>query len=121
MRVLVTGGRDFLNQAFVWNTLTELARTAAENGDKIHLAEGGANGADTLAYQWAIEHDIHVDTYVAQWNRDGNAAGPIRNAHMLTDFKPDLVVAFPGGKGTADMIAKARRKKIEVREFAPNN
>jgi predicted Rossmann-fold nucleotide-binding protein len=40
---------------------------------------------------------------------------------MLTDFKPDLVVAFPGGKGTADMIAKARRKKIEVREFAPNN
>ena len=37
------------------------------------------------------------------------AAGPKRNQQMLDEAKPDMVVAFPGGKGTAHMrqIAKA--------------
>jgi hypothetical protein len=28
--------------------------------------------------------------------------------------KPDLVVAFPGGSGTADMVSRARRAHVEV-------
>jgi hypothetical protein len=54
--------------------------------------------------------------FPAQWDRYGEAAGPIRNAWMLEFGKPDLVVAFPGGRGTADMISKARKAGIEVCE-----
>lgn len=56
-----------------------------------------------------------VEDFPADWERNGRAAGPIRNRQML-DGKPDLVIAFPGGKGTADMVAEAKRRGIAVRE-----
>jgi hypothetical protein len=33
---------------------------------------------------------------------------------MLNEGKPDLVVAFPGGRGTADMVKRARAAGIEL-------
>ena len=33
---------------------------------------------------------------------------------MLTEGKPDVVVAFPGGKGTINMIRQAKKKGITV-------
>jgi hypothetical protein len=41
-------------------------------------------------------------------------AGPIRNQRMLVEGKPDLVVAFPGGKGTAGMVTLARNAGVDV-------
>lgn len=51
----------------------------------------------------------------ADWKKHGKAAGPIRNQSMLTEHKPDLVIAFPLGesKGTRDMIRKAKAAGIE--------
>jgi hypothetical protein len=51
----------------------------------------------------------------AEWKKYGPAAGPIRNQRML-DWGPDLVVAFSGGKGTADMVRRARAAGVEVIE-----
>jgi hypothetical protein len=36
---------------------------------------------------------------------------------MLLEGKPDLVVAFPGGKGTADMVRRARKANVPVKEI----
>jgi hypothetical protein len=58
---------------------------------------------------------VPIDVYVAQWKKHGRAAGPIRNQRMLDKGKPDLVVAFPGGRGTADMIRRAERAGVPVR------
>jgi hypothetical protein len=33
---------------------------------------------------------------------------------MLRQAKPDVVVAFPGGKGTRDMCKKAAREGIPI-------
>lgn len=33
---------------------------------------------------------------------------------MIDEGKPDLVVAFPGGRGTADMVNKALAAGIKV-------
>jgi hypothetical protein len=49
------------------------------------------------------------------WKRHGPAAGPMRNQRML-DWGPDLVVAFAGGKGTADMVRRARAAGVDVIE-----
>jgi UDP-N-acetylmuramoylalanine-D-glutamate ligase len=59
---------------------------------------------------------IPVETYEADWDTHGKAAGPIRNKRMLDEGKPDLVVAFPGGRGTANMISQARKAGVEVIE-----
>jgi hypothetical protein len=111
-RVLVTGGRDYADRAYVYATL-----------DRIHKKEGGiavlihgkARGADTLAEDWADDRVVPVNPYPADWYKDGPSAGPVRNTRMLKESQPDLVVAFPGGKGTADMTKKAIRAGVEIK------
>ncbi len=84
------------------------------------LIEGGATGADRMARYWAINKGIPVETYGADWERHGKAAGPIRNSRMIDDGLPDLVLAFVEGtnladsRGTADMVGKAERAGIET-------
>jgi hypothetical protein len=52
----------------------------------------------------------------ADWGQYGAPAGPIRNKTMLTQGRPDVVLAFPGGTGTADMKRQARRAGVRVVE-----
>lgn len=106
MRVLVCGGRDFADRDRVFNALDKL------NPDSI--VQGGARGADALAVQWASARGIPYTTIAARWRLYGGAAGPIRNQAMLDLCKPDLVLAFPGGRGTADMVTRAVAAGIEV-------
>jgi hypothetical protein len=55
----------------------------------------------------------------AEWEKFGKKAGFIRNEKMLALGKPDLVVAFPGGVGTAMMVRLARKQGIRVIEVDP--
>jgi len=110
-RVLVCGGRGYTNVAAVDATLTAIHDRA---GIAL-LIEGGARGCDSIARSWARGMEIPLQTVAANWKTHGKAAGPIRNAKMLT-LEPTLVVAFPGGKGTADMVRRARAANIEVIE-----
>jgi hypothetical protein len=111
VRVLVCGGRNYDDFECVRRTLDELL---AGDADPV-VIHGAARGADSLAGRWAIEHNVHVEACPADWNRHGRAAGPIRNQQML-DHKPDVVLAFPGGSGTKDMITRARRAGVPVLE-----
>ena len=110
MRVLVCGGRNF-NDAL---TLGSWLGGIHKDHGITQIIHGGARGADTMAGQFAKWAKIPVRVFPADWKRDGKAAGPIRNSQMLSEGKPDLVVAFDGGKGTADMIAKARKAGVRV-------
>lgn len=67
------------------------------------IAQGDAKGADELAREWAKERGVACQRYAALWQSEGRAAGPIRNRRMFTGFAPNGTVAFPGGRGTADM------------------
>lgn len=106
------GGRGFDDCGMMDRVLLQLHR---ESGIDV-IIEGGARGADALAKRWAQSLPLPVMEFPANWE-DGVTAGPIRNAAMLEFGKPDLVIAFPGGKGTADMVAKARAAGVEVREI----
>lgn len=114
MKILVCGGRDFRAMEFLDKTLDELQDELSP--DKIEvLIHGCANGADTLAEKWAIRHGIPTVGCAADWATHGKAAGPIRNQYMLSAGKPDLVIAFPGGAGTRNMVQQARKAGVEVR------
>lgn len=114
MRVLVCGGRDFRNWRRLHEALIEVFHTHSVSPTPWTIIEGGAKGADFLAAVWGDYHGITVEEYPANWKRDGKAAGPIRNQRMIDEAKPDLVVAFPGGNGTADMIQRAQKAGIRV-------
>lgn len=111
MRILVCGGRDFTNrqtlEIVLWNYLTKV--TAIIHGD--------ARGADRMAGVWANTHNIEEIRFPADWNKYGKSAGPIRNEQMLIEGRPDLVIAFPGGVGTADMVNRAKKAGVKVIEI----
>ena len=73
-----------------------------------------ARGADTLADKWAAANGHRSEGYPADWDTYGRRAGFLRNKQMLEEGKPDLVVAFPGGKGTEMMISLARCAGVET-------
>ena len=115
LRVLVCGGRNFHDQEHVWTTLSEL--TAKQPiGFLIH---GAATGADRLAQAWALSHFIPDREFDANWPKHGGTAGAIRNQHMIDEGKPDVVLAFPGGPGTADLIQRAKLHGVKVIEVPP--
>lgn len=109
-RILVCGGRDFGNLALLEHTL---AIVHARRGISL-IIEGGALGADRMAREWAIKAGVPSQTYEADWKALGRCAGPVRNALMITDGKPDAVIAFKGNNGTRDMIKKAQKAGIPV-------
>lgn len=110
MRVLVCGGRDFADEKAAFSALNAL--------HAVHkftvVIDGAASGADAIAAKWAIEKQLWNFRFPAKWNEHGRGAGPIRNRLMLEKAKPDMVVALPGGRGTADMISAAQQAGVPV-------
>ena len=109
MRLIVCGGRNYGARNYVVGVLNDLH---AVLGIRV-LIHGAQSGADSLADEWALDHAVFRLWYAADWDRYGQAAGPIRNRLMLGQ-DPDLVLAFPGGKGTDDMVRQARRAGVWV-------
>jgi hypothetical protein len=81
------------------------------------LIHGAARGADMLAAGWGFKNNIPCMAYPANWERYGKSAGPRRNIQMLVEGKPDMVIAFPGGRGTKHMVEIAKKAKIKVLEI----
>lgn len=113
MRVLVCGGRDFDDWELLYRTLDKLP------ANEITIIEGGAIGADFLSRVWAKHRRQSYVEFPADWKTHGRAAGPIRNKQMLIEGEPDLVVAFPGGRGTANMVQQARSAGVPVSVVMP--
>lgn len=112
MRVIVTGGRAYDDASRLYAALDALHN--GPRGPITAIIQGGAHGADMLARQWGDVHRIRVLTFHADWTAFGRRAGPARNARMIAESRPDLVMAFPGGPGTADCVRQAKAAGIEV-------
>jgi hypothetical protein len=112
--VLVCGGRTYGDVHHVWMVLDQLHRYMPIT----LVVQGGATGADFYAKRWANDHGVKWVEMAADWAANGRAAGPIRNQKMLDEYGPDYVIAFPGGRGTKDMVtrAKANGYRVEIHD-----
>lgn len=129
LRVLVCGGRDYghINNAIEKDTKLFKERlnqwdkgmAVLDSLDKNNLViiSGAARGADTIAIVWAEHHNIELLKFPAKWEEYGKYAGFVRNTDMLEEGEPTLVIAFPGGSGTRNMIKQARTCNIKVKEY----
>jgi len=117
MRLLVCGSRTWTDRARLREVLDQVV---ADHGDgQVTVIEGDARGADRLAGQLAQRRGWRLERYPADWTRQGKAAGFRRNARMLRQGRPDLVVAFTVGplaqsRGTADMVRRAQAAGVPV-------
>lgn len=113
--MLVCGGRGYEKRERLFEILDKLLE---EHGE-LELISGAAPGADSLAIQWAKARNVPYKAFPAKWKEHGRAAGPIRNQQMLDEGKPTFVIAFPGHRGTQDMIVRAQHAGIPVQEIDP--
>lgn len=117
--IVVTGGRDYANRGRVEQEI--LSRNPA-------LVIHGAcpRGADELADIVCRERGIGCQRFPADWDAHGRAAGPIRNRQMMlyaqryvTPQESEvLVLAFPGGRGTANAKREARAAGLPIEEIS---
>ena len=110
MKVLVCGGSSYRDKATVFDEL-----------DKLHghhpvslIINGGARGADYCSSQWAKESDIPLRVFKADWQQFGDQAVFVLNGAMIEEAKPELILAFPGGDVTTDMVKRAEQVGITV-------
>lgn len=124
MRVLVSGDREWTDEAMVLVQMLSLYR---EHGDDLVFIHGDAKGADRCCENVCRRHEIPRLVAPAPWNRfkslgKGNGAGPWRNRWMLKHGNPDLLLAFHDdlehSKGTKDMVQLAEAAGIPVRRFS---
>jgi predicted polyphosphate/ATP-dependent NAD kinase len=106
MRFAVTGGRDYQDYDTVVRALEKLPEGAV-------MVNGAARGADSLAATVWRGWGGPVEEYPADWSKLGRAAGHARNREMLNSGI-DLLIAFPGGKGTENMVDICFKAKVPV-------
>jgi hypothetical protein len=117
-RVIIAGGRDFADPAYVEDAMISLSYDAKDDYAFTrpieHVLCGGAHGADAIGQKWAVDRGILVRYFPADWDQYGKAAGPIRNRLMAASA--DVLVAFWDGrsKGTQHMIQCALLGGLEV-------
>lgn len=108
MKVLIFGGRDFMDHNLFLRTVAafNISHVVCGYDPKTKYPPG----ADQMAYNWAKFADLPVTTFPAEWERydqgEGrkNPAGMIRNRQMLVEGRPEMALGFPGGNGTAHMM-----------------
>ena len=115
-RILICGGRNWINKQLIHDVLLKHLNPKAD-----YIIHGDTRGADRLGAEVAAELGVSANrvlSFPADWVKYHKAAGPIRNQQILTEGKPDIVLAFHdnivASKGTADMVRRALKAGLLV-------
>jgi hypothetical protein len=113
MKVLICGGRNYQYGKKEFEYL--------DGFNELHTIEliiqGGALGGDDLGKAFAMNRGIPCAEFKANWQWHGKAAGPIRNASMLKYGQPDAIIAFPGGRGTQNMVSLGEKEGVKIFQY----
>ena len=110
MKIMVIGGRAFTNTAAVWRELD------ARLHEITVVITSDAPGACAAARSWTKARGVILVVENARWGQFGRAAGCVRAVAMFAQG-PDLVLAFPGGIGTAGELALGRARGVPIVRF----
>jgi hypothetical protein len=121
-RILVCGGRNYGYTPESTYTKKDfpafsMAMSIVVSHEPTLIIDGCAKGGDEVGKLVAASLSLEHLRFPADWLKYGKAAGHIRNKRMLEEGKPDLVIAFKGGKGTENMISIAKKAGVEVVEY----
>lgn len=116
--LIVAGGRDFTDVDRIVQEVYGLMVNELKDFN-IVIIQGEARGADKSAKVAAQRLGLKCDSFPADWDAHGKAAGPIRNSAMA-DVAHGLLAFWDGeSKGTAHMIRtmRTRGKNVRVRSY----
>ena len=111
-KLLVSGSRTITDRAKVFQALDFMISDML-NGEDVTIIEGGAKGVDTLAREFAIERKIPYEEHPADWDKNGRAAGYIRNVEMVKEAYVALIIWDGKSKGTAHAMKICEKKGVK--------
>ncbi|MFC5509336.1 hypothetical protein [Bosea massiliensis] len=96
--------------------LSQILREAGPRLGVTKMVMGDQTGADSLAARWCEGNGMSFQVYPAEWEKLGTRAGPVRNLQMIKeeDPMPTICIAFPGSRGTRDMVKQAEGHFVRV-------
>ena len=114
IKIIVAGCRNFNDYERIIKCIDDIIDNHYHNKD-IEIVSGRAYGVDRLGERYAVEHNIPIKTFPADWKSYGKSAGHIRN-YLMAEYA-DVLIAFWDGesKGTKHMIDLAELHKLKVR------
>ena len=116
IRVVIAGCRDYENYKAA-KRFIDICLSNVRKENNIVIVSGGARGADAIGERYAKENGFAVEKYLADWEKYGKSAGPIRNKQMAEIA--DYVICFwnEKSKGTKSMIdfAKKLNKPVKIK------
>lgn len=124
LAVIACGSREWLDRRCVRHALRDAGPEIVIHGACSRKGRPDEYiGADAFAHDWATFTNRTPLPMPAQWTRDGNAAGPIRNGEMLKvllalrqcGYRVEVhTFALPQSKGTRHMARIARKAGVTV-------
>lgn len=112
MIVWVAGGRDYTDKTVIAEELELVA-----DPDTL-LVTGAARGTDLIAERiWREDFELPYLGIPARWTRLGKRAGFVRNQIIAEGYRglvPDVLIHFPGGRGTQMAIDLAVQNQIRT-------
>jgi hypothetical protein len=110
MKLIIAGGRDFSN----YELLIESVNLIIPGVPGVEIVSGGAKGADNLGERFAIDNNLQIKRFPAEWDKYGKSAGYRRNSDMA-DYADSCICFWDGqSKGTNHMINLAKQKGLSV-------
>ncbi len=121
IKLIIAGGRDFSDyqllqletQRFLVESNFNPSQVTIISGKQKTVDErGNEYGADFLGEVFAKKYHFPIEEFPADWNKNGKAAGPIRNEEMAK--VATHLIAFHDGvsKGTKSMIENAEKYNL---------
>lgn len=106
MKVVIAGCRyKDAERKIPFDNYSLIVETIERSGYNItEVVCGMAISVDRLGEQWAINRSIPVKEMPADWNRNGKAAGPIRNREMAKYADAAIIIWDGFSDGTRNMI-----------------
>lgn len=117
-KLIVAGGRDFMDYTKLEEALTQVAFNVYPDKD-VSIVSGRARGADAMGYHFAIENGVKAYSFPAKWKEHGQSAGFIRNSEMA-NFADGLLAFWDGkSRGTRHMIDTMLKmgKEVHIIEY----
>ena len=115
MKIIVAGSRLYDNISVISHIMEDYL------GEITEVVSGAAKGVDACGERWAEMNNLPIRRFIAEWDRYGRAAGPIRNGAMA-DYA-DMAVVFYDPEmsvGSANMIEQMKKRGKPVKEIHVN-
>jgi hypothetical protein len=105
MKMIIAGSRSITDKTIVYDAINELSRTH----NITEVVSGKARGVDFLGEQWALEKNIPIKLFPANWNVYGKKAGHIRNK-LMADYADCAIIIWDGSSpGSYNMISNMKK------------